>query len=145
MGDITKSIEITAPPDKVFDFLLDFDKMNAIHQGYTTATLTSKDLPAGIGTTAHFVGQHGGSKSEWDMKITEFERNKRLRWQSMKPEISNIMTLEPTSNGTMLTHTTHYELPYSAFGKFMDKVKVSKDVNKELEKELAETKRALET
>jgi hypothetical protein len=118
--------------------------MGKLHEGYTQATLTPKNQSIGLGTTAHFVGQHGGTKSEWDMKITEFEKNRRLRWESEKPLIANILTFEPTSIGTKFTHQTVYELPYSAFGKLMDLVKVSKDVNKELEFELAQTKKALE-
>ncbi len=145
MGNVIKSIEIFAPPDKVFDFVIDFDKMNQIHEGYTQAIPTSTNQPVGVGTTAHFVSQTGGSKSEWDMKITEFERNRKLRWQSMKPEMANIITLEPTVKGTMLTHQTLHELPYSIFGKLMDKVKVNNDVNKEVELELEKTKKALES
>lgn len=144
MGNVTKSIEIFAPPEKVFNFLTDFTNMNKLHEGYTQAVITPSNQTIVLGTTAHFIGQQGGYKTEWDMKVTEFEKNRKLRWQSEQPNIANILTFEPTSRGTKFTHQTVYELPYSVFGKLMDKVKVSKDVDKELEFELEQTKKALE-
>jgi uncharacterized membrane protein len=144
LGNVTKTIEIFARPQKVFDFIIDFEKMNSIHEGFTEATCTSKERPFGIGTTAHFVGKHGGSNMEWDMEVVEYERNKKLRWQSVKPNLANILTLEPTPNGTMLTHSALYELPYSVFGKLIDRLKINKDVNREIALELELTKKALE-
>lgn len=144
MGSITKRIEIEASPEDVFNFITDFDSMNSLHAGFTEAHPTSNG-PIGVGTTAHFVGKHGGSTSEWDMEITEFEKNKKVKWQSKKPvNIANTLTLEPTSNGTILKHDTYYEVPYSVFGKIVDKLKVSKDVDKEITLELDNTKKALE-
>jgi uncharacterized membrane protein len=144
VGRIIKSIEILSTPEKIFNSIIDFDKMNQMHQGFTEAICTSKEKPFGIGTTAHFVGKHSGSNMEWDMEVTEYEPNKRIRWQSNKPNMANILTLEPTINGTLLTHETFYELPYSVFGKLIDKVMVNKNVNREIELELEQTKKALE-
>jgi uncharacterized membrane protein len=144
LGNITKSIEISAPPEKVFNFIADFNNMNTLHEGYTQAIVTPSNQTIVLGTTAHFINTAGGSKTEWDMKVTEFEKNRKLRWQSEKPLIVNILTFEPTSRGTKFTHQTVYELPYSVFGKLLDKVSVSRDVDKELEFELEKTKKALE-
>ena len=52
--------------------------------------------------------------------------------------------LEPTATGTKLTNTADYELPYSILGKIVDKLKVSKDIEKRMEKELRDLKKALE-
>jgi uncharacterized membrane protein len=123
---------------------LTFEKMNALHTGFTKASCTSTEKPFGMGTTAHFVGSHGGSNMEWDMTVTEYELNKKLRWQSYKPNLANILTLEPTINGTVLTHQTHYTLPYSVFGKLIDRLKIRKDVNSEIAVELDSIKKALE-
>ena len=145
MGKLTKSIEIAASPEAVFNFINDLEKMNKAHAGFTEAQYTSKG-PVGVGTTARFIGSHGGTHTEWNMEITEFEPNKRITWNSTGPnKLINIFTIEPASNGAKLTHSGAYEVPYSVLGKLVDKLKVSKDVDKEVTLELENVKKALET
>lgn len=118
--------------------------MNAAHAGFTVARYTSVG-PIGVGTTAHFKGKQGGSEAEWDMAITEFEKNRKLTWHTMTPsKITMILTLEPITMGTKLTHTMDYEVPYSYLGKLIDKFRVSKDIDKELTIWLENAKKMLE-
>ena len=146
MTKLTKSIEIEASPEKVFAFLLDAEKMNEVTKGYSESEYTSKG-PVGVGTTIHFVGKAGGSQAEYDMEYTEFEKNKKISMHTigaskLKMQYSN--TLEPTAKGTKLTITYDYELPYSILGKIVDKLRVSKDIEKSSEKQLSDMKKALE-
>jgi uncharacterized protein YndB with AHSA1/START domain len=144
VAKLLKSIEIEADPEKVFAFLLDTERMNEAHGGLTKGEYTSKG-PVEVGTMMHMVGTHGGSKMEWDMEVTEFVKNKKLITHTDKPsKMTNSLILEPTDKGTMLTHVIEYELPYSILGKVMDKLKVSKDVKKELNMWLPNAKKALE-
>ena len=144
MGQLTKSIEIEVSPEEAFNFINDTEKMNKAHEGFTKAEYTSKG-PVGVGTTMHFVGTHGGSKMEWDMEVTEFVKNKKVTTHTEKPaNMTNFLTLEPTTKGTKLTHSVDYELPYSILGKLIDKLKVSKDINKELTFWLENAKKVLE-
>ena len=144
MTKLSKSIEIEASPEEVFNFVNDTEKMNKVHGGLTKGEYTSKG-PVGVGTTMHMVGMHGGSKDEWDMEITEFVKNKKVVTHTDKPaSLTNTLILEPTEKGTKLTHEIEYELPYSILGKIIDKVKVSKDVKKELEMWLPNAKNAIE-
>jgi uncharacterized protein YndB with AHSA1/START domain len=141
---IEKSIEIAASPEEVFNFINDTEKMNKAHAGFTKAEYTSKG-PIGVGTTMHFVGTHGGSKNEWDMEVTEFVNNKKVTTHTEKPaNMTNFLTLEPTTKGTKLTHSVDYELPYSILGKVIDKLKVSKNLKKEMDVWLPNAKKALE-
>jgi carbon monoxide dehydrogenase subunit G len=143
---LTKSIEIEASPEKVFAFLSDLEKLNEITKGFQEIEKTSKG-PVGVGTTGHIVGKAGGSQFELDMEITEFEKNKKISMRTMgasKLKAQMTDTLEPTAKGTKLTRTSDYQLPYSILGKMIDKLKVSKDMEKSLEKVLSETKKALE-
>jgi hypothetical protein len=92
------------------------------------------------------VGKQGGSKMKWDMEVTEFVKNKKVVTHTDKPSsMTNTLILEPTDKGTKLTHEVEYELPYSILGKVIDKLKVSKDVKKELNMWLPNAKKALET
>ena len=147
MTKVTKSIEIEASPEKVFAFINDMEKMNELSKGFSEGEYTSKG-PVGVGTTLHYVGKAGGSQAEFDMEITEFEKNKKISMRTIgasKFKMHGSHTLEPTAKGTKLTNTADYELPYSILGKLIDKLKVSKDIEKRMEKELRDMKKALES
>ena len=146
MTKLTKSIEIEASPEKVFAFMLDMEKLNEITKGFQEAEYTSKG-PVGVGTTVHMIGKAGGSQSEFDTEITEFEKNKKVSMRTIgasKLKMTGSDILEPTAKGTKLTRTFDYELPYSILGKIIDKLRVSKDMEKSMEKVLGDTKKALE-
>jgi carbon monoxide dehydrogenase subunit G len=143
---LTKSIEIEASPEKVFAFINDMEKMNESTKGVAEGEYSSKG-PIGVGTTVHYVGKAGGSQAEWDLEITEFEKNKKVSTRTIgasKFKLTTSATLEPTAKGTKLTRTFDYELPYSILGKIVDKLKVKKDMEKSIEKQLGDMKKALE-
>lgn len=146
MAKLTKSIEIEASPEKVFAFINDMEKTNEISKGFSEGEYTSKG-PIGVGTTLHVVGRAGGQQVEFDMEITEFVKNKKVAMRTIgasKFKMQGSQTLEPTAKGTKLTNTMNYELPYSILGKIVDKLKVSKDLEKSMEKDLKNIKKALE-
>jgi len=144
MGKLTKSIEIEASPEEVFNFINTMENMNKAHEGYTVAQLTSTG-PVGVGSTAHFVGTHGGSQAEWDMEITEFVKNEKISWYTAKPtKMKMVYTVEPTTKGTKLSQFLDYEVPYSYLGKLIDKLKVSKDIEKEVTLQFEKIKKAVE-
>ncbi|MCW4030217.1 MAG: SRPBCC family protein [Candidatus Bathyarchaeota archaeon] len=143
---MVKSIDIEASPGEVFNFLIDFEKMNKAHEGFTKAEYTSKG-PVGLGTTAHFVGKHGGTETHWDMAITEWVENQKIVWSTApdsKQKLINVYSIEPVGEGVRLSHGGEYELPYSVFGKIVDKLSVSKEVDKEVTLELEYIKKAVE-
>jgi uncharacterized membrane protein len=142
MGRVTKSIEIEAPPEEVFNFLNDAEKMNKAHEGFTEVHYTSKE-PVGVGTTGHFVNKNG----TFDAGITEFIKNKKITWHTVEGsqvKVALSFILEPTTNGTKLINSFDYELPYSILGKLLDKVKVSKGIDKEAALWMGKAKQALE-
>lgn len=146
MTKVTKSIEIEASPEKVFAFALDMEKYNEIVKGFSEVETTSKG-PIGVGTTMHFTSKAGGQQGEFDMEITEFEKNKKISGHTIgasRVKMKYSQTFEPTAKGTKFTFTNDYELPYSILGKVVDKLRVQKDVEKLMEKQLNGTKKALE-
>ena len=147
MTKLTKSIEIEASPEKVFALILDVEKMNEITKGFAEFEITSKG-PFGVGTTMHYVGKAGGSQAEWDLEVIEFEKNKKISAHTVgtsKFKMETSYILEPTAKGTKLTASDDYKLPYSILGKIVDKLRVSKDIEKSSEKQLRDMKKALET
>lgn len=144
MTRIEKSIEIKATPEKVFNYIKNFEKQPEYMPGIKEHTITS-EKKEGIGTTSHCVTEAGGRKVEWDGEITEWEENKKLAWRC-KPPLKNkgSFTLEPTDEGTRVTFVMEYELPYSIIGKIIDKIKVSKEMEEGVSKGLEKLKDILE-
>jgi carbon monoxide dehydrogenase subunit G len=143
---LTKSIEIEASPEKVFTLINDMEKMNELGKGFIEAQYTSKG-PVGVGTTMHYVAKAGGQQAEHDMEITEFVKNNKVVVHTIgasKLKLQYTYDLEPTAKGTKLTSTYDYELPYSILGKIVDKLRVSKGIEKSTEKLLRDMKKALE-
>jgi carbon monoxide dehydrogenase subunit G len=143
---VTKSIEIKASPEKVFAFLTDIEKLNEIAKGDVEFKQTSKG-PWGVGTTMHWISKASGQQIESDMEVTEFEKNKRATISTVgasKLKLKQTCAVEPTANGTKLTYIADYTLPYSILGKIIDKLKVQKDMDKSLERQVGDMKKALE-
>jgi len=142
MGNLTKSIEIEASPEDVFNFINDTEKMNKAHEGFTEVEYTSNG-PVGVGTTGHFVNKNG----VFDAEISEFVENRKITWHTIeasKFKVKMTFALEPMNKGTKMTQFTDYELPYSVLGKLLDKLKVSKEIDKEATKWMGNAKKALE-
>ena len=81
------------------------------------------------------------------MEVTDFENNKKIESRTIgasKFKMTSSETLEPTTKGTKFTFSMEYEVPYSLLGKLVDKLKVSKDMEKSMSKMLENMKKALE-
>jgi carbon monoxide dehydrogenase subunit G len=143
MGKVTKSIEINASPEEVFNFINNMEKMNKAHEGLTKGEYTSNEA-VGVGTNARFVLKAG----EFDAKIIEFVKNRKVSWRTIegsKAKIINSFILEPTTKGTKLTNSMEYELPYSILGKLIGKLKIGKEIDKEFTLWMENAKKVLET
>jgi carbon monoxide dehydrogenase subunit G len=147
LGKVTASIEIEASPEKVFAFMCDVEKMNEITKGFEEAEYKSKG-PIGVGTTKHVVGKAGRFKEESDMEITEFEKDRKVSMRTIgasRVKMNVSQSFEPTAKGTKLTVTNDYEVPYSILGKLVDKIMVQKNIEKAMERNLKNIKKALES
>ena len=84
---------------------------------------------------------------EADMEVTEFEKNKKATMRTVKGSKFNLAQtclVEPTASGTKLTYIADYTLPYSVLGKLVDKLKVQKDIEKSVDRQLMDGKKAIE-
>jgi ribosome-associated toxin RatA of RatAB toxin-antitoxin module len=143
---LTKNIEIEASPEKVFALVLDTRKVSEFTKGDEKVEITSKG-PFQLGTTVHMTSKSAGLKTELDMEVVEFERNRKLIMHTVgasKVSLKSWWILEPTMKGTILTHGGEYKIPYSILGKILDKLWVKRNMEKTIEKILEETKKALE-
>ena len=146
MTKMSKYIEIEASPEKVFAFMTDTKKLNEIAKGDVEFIQTSAG-PWGVGTTLHWVSKQSGSPMEADFEIIEFEKNKKATMRTVKAsklKLQQTCAVEPTAKGTKLTYIAEYTMPYSILGKLVDKLKVQKDVEKSIDRQLTDGKKALE-
>ena len=147
MANVTKSIEIKASPEKVFNWGLDLKNWNDATKGFTELEQTSKG-PFGLGTTMHVVAKGGGQQVESDLEVTEFVKDKKVVMHSVgagKFKMTGSWAYEPTAKGTKVTYSMDYELPYSILGKLVDKLRVHKDIEKNNTETLENIKKAIET
>jgi uncharacterized membrane protein len=130
LAKIEKSIDIEAPPEKIWPMVY-WDKIPQWMDIIPKAEFTSKNKD-GLGAIAHVNGEAGGIKSEWVAETTEWNENKRFAWRTLSGTFTAFgsMTLTPTKTGTRATIIMDYDLPYSFLGKLVDKLRVSKDMDK---------------
>lgn len=135
MTRLERSIEIKAPPEKVWE-LLAWDRLPEWYPSIKTAEYTSEKRE-GVGATAHVTGEDEEMKQkfEYDIEVTECVENERATWRTTSGDFTAFgsTTLKPTEAGTELTMMIDYHLPYSILGKIIDRLKVRKLMEKYFE------------
>ena len=137
MARIEKSIEIKAPVEKVWELCADVE-------GYPKFMETAKEIKRTGDRTFRWKLEIGGRTLELDGETTEIVENETLAWRSTGDFVSEgSWILEPIPEGTKLTNVMDYQLP-GVVGAIMDRVKVSKDMEKNMERNLQNMKALLE-
>ena len=142
MGRIEKSIEIRAPPEKVWEMLA-FDRHSEWMEGYKSVEYASevrkpKDKYK-VGTSAH-ITEH----LKYDFEITESLKNEKITFRSNKFNMIKSYTLKTTETGTKVAVVFNYTSPYSILGKIVDKSFGQRIAEKGEEKSLKNLKTILE-
>ena len=139
MGAIEKSIEIEAPPEKVWEMLA-LDKLPEwnIEYGnvkYTSEVLNPEDKYK-VGASSHTNIKGPG---EIDFEITESLKNEKLTFRMLgKRAYNTVVTyiLEPSKDGTKFNFVMTYEIPGGILGKVfggLGKRMLEKEANQSLE------------
>ena len=148
MGRIEKTIEIEAPVEKVFAYVIDHENfVNNQPPDMEFKLLRKDDGPQRVGFTATVRAKVGGNVLEVEDETTELVKNKKYSGRqnggSFK-KFSHTELFEPTEHGTKYTTIIEYELPYSLLGKIIDKLKVHKEMEKSFDYSMKQTKKDLE-
>jgi uncharacterized membrane protein len=145
LARIESSIVINAPPEKVFAKLVDFEGMPEWNDVIKEIKITSENRK-GVGVTFHQVAMIGDTRTESDAEVTGWIENERMDIRSTAGNLTFLgsNTLKPVSGGTEITIEANYEMPYSILGKIIDKLKVSKDIQKNIENSNQNLKKLLE-
>ncbi len=129
---IERSIEIKAPPEKLWHAAF-WDRVPEYWSGIKKAEYTSGK--PGLGAIAHVWSELAGQKDEGDAETLEWIEYRKHLWRTDSGHMKAVgsLTLEPIEVGTRATFVVDYELPYSVIGQLMDKLRVSKEMNKMVE------------
>ncbi len=144
MAKIEKSIDINAPPEKIFPLLL-WERSPEWYEPFKKVTHKSGVKDA-VGEIVHVSGVVAGVKAEWDGETTEVVSNEKVTWRTVGGAFTGFGSnlLIPTKTGTKVSVVFDYDMPYSVLGKLMDKLRFQKafeksfDVGLKKMKEIAE-------
>ena len=144
MTRIERSIEINASPEKIWQWM-SWQKTPEWYSAFKKVEPTSKEKDA-VGETVHISGEVAGAKAEWDAETTERIANQKIGWRSIGGAFTGFgsQTLTPIKSGTKMTFVMDYQMPYSIFGKLMDKLRFQKAFEKTIDEGLKKLKEMAE-
>ncbi len=144
MGRVEKSIEIKAPPGKVWEMLaLDrqAEWMDELKSSEYTSEVRTPEDKYRVGASAHIIEKH----VKYDLEITEILENEKITARSKGMAVTMTLTflLESVEEGTKLTYVMDWR-GLGIFGKISDKLGGEKHAKKGIEKSLENLKSILE-
>jgi uncharacterized protein YndB with AHSA1/START domain len=156
VGRVEKSIEIKAPPERVWEMLA-LDRLLEWCEGYnalksveyTSEVSTPKDKYR-VGASAHGIPKKEGESIKHFFEITESLENKkitlRMYGKTFRGTYTALVTwtLEPIEKETEFTHEADYGMPWGILGKVLGPLFVYRILEKEVAKELENLKNILE-
>jgi uncharacterized protein YndB with AHSA1/START domain len=147
LGRVEKSIEIKAPPQKVWEMLA-FDRHPEWFEErksgeYTSEVRTPKDKYR-VGASAQITEKHFG---KFDVEITESLENEKItyicRGVPHSKNVVEIFTLIPTEVGTKITFVDEGEVPNPIYW-ILEKLFVHRAIEKGTDEALEKLKSILE-
>jgi uncharacterized protein YndB with AHSA1/START domain len=144
---IQKSIEIAAPPERIWPFLVEPEKI------LKWFTLLEKfeytgERRSGVGTPFYCEEKSGGRLMKLSYKVTEWVENERLAFTLTSGSLKNddqVWSIEATPLGSRFTLKEDVDMPGGIIGKAMGALFVGGMIGKRLEEILANLKSLAET
>ena len=145
MTRIEESIEINAPPEKVWKMIA-HERLPEWFDLFKKVELTSKEDDK-LGATHHMTSElYEIVKIEWDGETTEWIENGMYAWRTIGGPFTGFgsMSLTPVGSGTRFTIAMDYQIPHSFLGRLMDKLLIHEALESEFDEGLKELKILLE-
>ena len=147
MTRMEKSIEIKAPPEKVWEMLA-FDRhpewFEERENGEYTSEVRTPEDKYRVGASAQITEKHFG---KFDIEITESLENEKIAYLCRdvphSKNVIEIITLKPTETGTRITFIADGEVPNPIYW-ILEKLFVHRAIEKGTEKSLEKLKSILE-
>ncbi len=139
---VERSIEIAAPPEKIWPFLVEPDKIlkwfNLLRRFEYTG-----EQKGGVGTTFYYEEKSGPQLMKLHYVVTEWLENERLAFvmtSGPAKRDDQVWSIEATPSGSRFTLTEDYEMSWGVIGRLMEKLFVGRIIGKHLEEILANLK-----
>jgi uncharacterized protein YndB with AHSA1/START domain len=119
---VHKSIEIAAPPEKIWPFLVEPEKILQWCITFIKFEYTSEQH-SGVGTTFYLEEKAGGPLMKLHFRITEWVENKKVAFSMTSGNFvkgyEQNWSVETTPSGSRFTFMEEIKLPYGIIGKIM--------------------------
>jgi uncharacterized protein YndB with AHSA1/START domain len=119
---VNKSIEIQAPPEKIWPFLVEPDKILQWCTTFIKFEYTSEQH-SGVGTTFYLEEKAGGPLMKLNFKIIDWVKNERVAFSMTSGNFvkgyEQSWTVETIPTGSKFTFIEVIKLPYGVLGKIM--------------------------
>ena len=139
---VQRSIEIAAPPEKIWPFLIEPEKIlkwfNLLRKFEYTG-----DKRSGVGTTFYYEEKSSGQLMKLNYAVTEWVENKKLAFGvtsgSLKKD-DQVWSIEAIPSGSRFTMFEDLEMPMGIIGKIIGALFGGMMIGKNMEKILANLK-----
>ena len=120
---IERSVEIAAPPEKIWPFLVEPDKIMQWFTLLKKFEYTSKQR-SGAGTTFYYEEKNGPMLMKLGYEVTEWVENERFAFRMTSGPASTrrddqVWAIEATSSGSRFTCTEDFEMPWGVLGRML--------------------------
>jgi uncharacterized protein YndB with AHSA1/START domain len=119
---VQKSIEISAPPNKIWPFLIEPEKILKWCITFLKLEYTGEQR-SGVGTTFYLEEKAGDPLMKLNFRITEWVENERVAFSMISGNFvkgyEQSWTVEATPSGSRFTFMEEVKLPYGVIGKIM--------------------------
>ena len=119
---VEKSIEIAAPPEKIWPFLIEPEKILKWCITLEKFEYTGEQR-SGVGTPFYFEEKAAGRLMKLDFTVTEWVENEKIAFSKTSGNFvkgyEQRWTVEATPSGSRFIFVEDVELPYGVIGKFM--------------------------
>jgi len=146
VGRVEKSVEIKAPPDRVWEMLA-LDRLTEWNEEYGNVKYTSElrnpEDKYKVGASSHTNIKGAGAI---DFEITESLKNEKMTFRMIGKRANNTVVtydLKSVDEGTQFAYVMTFKLPWGILGTFLDKLGKGM-LEKEAEKSLEKLKSILE-
>ncbi len=146
MTRVERSIEIAAPPEKVFELLTDLDRLEE------WATIAGEAVnPPAKPLTQGAAWKHkvkvAGVELEGDWNVVAIDPPRLVEYEATRSEggwLKMRQRVSPKDGGSRVELEVEYELPWGALGQAVDKLVVERRNDREAEESLENLKNILE-